>query len=146
MPAFASATAGRRSWHARRVAALVLLAAPVLRAQDVVPQVNPTILSAALGTHYQGYSFAAGSDVDKSSLFLIPLSMQLVIAPGVVLDGYTVNVRARATSGPTVLKFDGQLDSWARVRWQYNPSTVVAVGISVPTGEEKQTSEQAAKE
>lgn len=150
MPACSFAPVARRSRHARRArraAALVLLAAPAwspLRAQDVVPQTNPTVLSAALGMHYQGYSFASGSDVEKSSLFLVPLSFQMVVAPGMVLDAYSVHVRARATSGTTVLKFDGQLDSWARLRWQYNPSTVVAIGISVPTGEEKQTAEQAA--
>lgn len=130
--------------RARGAAAVVLLAAPVLRAQDVVAQTNPTVLSAALGMHYQSYSFASGSDVDKSSLFLIPLSFQMVMAPGLVLDAYTVNVRARATSGTTVLKYDGQLDSWVRLRWQYTPSTVVAIGVAIPTGEEKQTAQQAA--
>jgi len=68
----------------------------------------------------------------------------MVVAPGMVVDAYTVNVRARATSGGTTLKFDGQLDSWARFRWQYTPSTVVAIGVAIPTGHEKQTSEQAA--
>lgn len=145
MSAFSFATPARLRRYARGASALALLAAPALRAQEVVPQTtNPTVLSVAVGTHYQGYSFGSGSDVDKSSLFLIPIAFQMVVAPGMVLDAYTVNVQARVTSGSTVLKFNGQLDSWARLRWQYTPSTVVAIGISIPTGEGKQTAEQAA--
>ena len=44
---------------------------------------NPAILSTAIGTHFQGYSFAKGSDVDASQLGLIPFSYQLLLNPRV---------------------------------------------------------------
>ncbi len=105
---------------------------------------NPAILSTAIGTHFQGYSFAKGSDVDASQLGLIPFSYQLLLNPRVSLDAYSVHVDARAKSGSTTIRYNGQLDSWMRVRWQYTPSTTLAVGVSFPTGLSKQDPVQAA--
>ncbi len=105
---------------------------------------NPTILSTAVGVHFQGYSFAKGSDVDASQLGLIPFSYQILLNPRMSLDAYTVHVDARAKSGPTTIRYNGQLDSWLRLRWQYTPSTTLAVGVSFPTGLSKQDPQQAA--
>jgi hypothetical protein len=136
--------------RAARCAAVLLLAgsAPlVAQAPDPITTTgkdNPVVLSSAIGAHFQGYRFAAGSDVDASQLFLIPLSYQALLAPNVSLDAYSVHIDARAKSGPTTIRYNGQLDSWLRLRWQYTPSTVLAIGFSVPTGLSKQDPVQAA--
>jgi hypothetical protein len=128
--------------------ALVLGSAPLV-AQVPEPVTttgkdNPVVLSSALGTHFQGYQFAKGSDVDASQLFLIPFSYQALLHKTVSLDAYSVHIDARAKSGPTTIRYNGQLDSWLRLRWQYTPATVVAFGVSVPTGLSKQDPIQAA--
>ena len=140
----------RSSPHRRAILALALLLGTAeLRAQLPDPisttgKDNPIVLSAALGSHFQGYQFAKGSDVDASQLFLIPFSYQALLSKTISLDAYSVHVDARAKSGPTTIRYNGQLDSWMRVRWQYTPSTVFAVGVSVPTGLSKQDAVQAA--
>jgi hypothetical protein len=92
--------------------------------------------------HLQSFGFAAGSDASSANLVLIPLSFQQAFGAHAALDGYAAYGYGRVASGGKIYTLSAPVDSWLRIRWAMNTSTVLAMGVALPTGLERHNSEQ----
>jgi hypothetical protein len=118
-------------------ALLCVPAATAATAQGVVTR------SGSTGVHAQSFSFGDSADVSRAQLVLVPVAVQQRLTDRLALDAYTAYARGSVSGGGSTLTLSGPVDSWARLRWAASDWAVVAVGLSMPTGVERHTAEQA---
>jgi len=74
---------------------------------------------------------------------LVPLAYQARLADRVVLDGYAAYAAGDVHAANQTFQLRGPVDSWARLRWSATPWAVLAIGVSLPTGVERHSPEEA---
>jgi len=127
------------------VTAFALLPTASLWAQNPSPDsasARELVGSVATGVHFQGFAFGARSDVDAAQLLLVPLAYQRRLGGGIAVDGYTAYARGTVRRGDEVYTLSAPVDTWARLRWTMTPWAVLAVGVNLPTGRERQTTQE----
>jgi hypothetical protein len=106
-------------------------------------QRGPLVRTIAGAAHLQSFGFSAGSDASSANLVLFPFSFQQSLGTHAALDGYAAYGIGRVVSGGRTFTLSAPVDSWLRLRYALNSSSVAAVGVAIPTGLERHNSEQA---
>ena len=115
-------------------------AAGAVRAQ--APE-SKTVGTLAMAAHTQSFDFGAQGDVQTARLLLFPATFQRSVGGRMALDGYAAYGIGTVKSGGVTSKLEGPVDSWLRLRWAANRWAVVALGVALPTGVSRHTTEQA---
>lgn len=123
--------------------AMIAAAAILAAAPTTAHAQSAQSASVASGAHVQEFSFGAGSDVSSARLVLVPFAYQARLTDGLVLDGYAAYAAGEVRSGNSTFELHGPVDSWARLRWSLTPWAIAAVGVSLPTGVERHSPEEA---
>lgn len=126
----------------RRVRLLATAAAIVLAPYLGAQESSSVAGTVAAAVHVQSFSFKSGSDARSATLFLAPFSFQRAIGSRAAVDGYAAYGVGRVGVDSQQFEFRGPVDSWLRLRVAASRSTVLAIGVALPTGIERHTSEQ----
>lgn len=114
------------------VALAALLVAAPLQAQRTI----------GVGVDYLGYSFDDGLGATAAQLMIMPVALRIP-AGSVTFDFYSAWAQGKVEQDDVAYELSGPVDTRVKMSYQATPWALLSLGVTVPTGNERHTGEEA---
>lgn len=123
-----------------RSGALLLAAILAAQAGPLSAQTRNTL---GVGAHFQGYEFTGGVGASAADLLTIPIAYRLRLSDRLSGDIYTAWARGTVEHEGGTSSLTGFVDTQIRANYQFAGWGVLTMGLNVPTGNSRQTNDEA---